>query len=139
MVQLDFNNIFDNLLIESHNELLEANTFNFMVKTKGLLDLGIKPPHNHWMSLSHSPFVVYCDPTHSLFVCSPYARHQCNSMFSHNVDLVICLHHLSMVATNVSILDVICYKCNVVLPSRYMANDIVLWYDTLLAHDCCIM
>jgi hypothetical protein len=78
------------------------------------------------MSLGHSPFVVYCDPTHSLFVYSPYARNQCNSMLSHNVDLVICLHHLSMVATNVSILDVICYKRNVVLPSRYMASDIVL-------------
>jgi hypothetical protein len=43
VVQLDFNNIFDNLLTKSRNELLEANTFNFIVKTKGLLDVGIKP------------------------------------------------------------------------------------------------
>lgn len=34
-----------------------------------------------------TPFVVYFDPTHSLFVCSPYARHQCNSILSRNVDL----------------------------------------------------
>lgn len=47
VVQLDFNNIFDNLMTKSRNELLEAYTFNFIVKTKGLLDVGIKPSHNH--------------------------------------------------------------------------------------------
>jgi hypothetical protein len=47
VVQLDINNIFDNLLTKSHNEFLEANTFNFIVKTKRLLDVGIKPSHNH--------------------------------------------------------------------------------------------